>query len=446
MSSRSFALASWCREQREKTLPGRIVAQAKRHLLDAIGAGAAGAGHPVVRALAQALDDSGKALVFTDAEGRGVRSAARINGAAIHALEVDDTEGCDHSAAVVLPAALGALDAAGQPVSGTDFLRAVVLGYETGRRVQTALGGYESHNRAGWHSTATCGGFAAAIAAGMVLELSAVELASALGIAGSAAAGTWAFAADGADTKRLHPGNAAASGLDAALLARTGVRGPEKIFDDVWGGLLRTYAGPDAAPDALLDGLGDVWAFEHSALKPYASCRSTHSAVDAVRSLLADGRAAEQIRRVEILGSQLLADMVFPAPVASADVARMSLPYSIALVLTGRSLMPGSFEHTSDPALCAWMDKIQFTLESEQTHPEPLVRLVLTDGTAIETRAADPRGSMEDPLDDEAVSAKFDELTAPHLPSARADAIKRGCLGIDGLAKVASRELLGLPS
>ena len=95
--------------------------------------------------------------------------------------------------AVVIPAAISALSIAARPVTGAEFITAVVLGYEVAKRVMEALGGYWQHNRSGWHSTATCGTFGAAAAVGRILGLKQPDVASALGHAASFSGGLWAF-------------------------------------------------------------------------------------------------------------------------------------------------------------------------------------------------------------------------------------------------------------
>jgi 2-methylcitrate dehydratase PrpD len=88
----------------------------------------------------------------------------------------------------------------------------------------------------GWHLTGTCGTFGAAAAAAVILGLDAETTASALGLAGTQSAGLWAFNADGAMSKRIHPGRSAQSGVVAALLAARGFEGPRHILEAPDGG------------------------------------------------------------------------------------------------------------------------------------------------------------------------------------------------------------------
>jgi 2-methylcitrate dehydratase PrpD len=244
-------LARFIASTRFDDLPAAVVAKAKRHILDTFGAALAGATSDEARRTSEALgaaDGAGRSPAWGTSLAFSPRNAALVNGIAAHAFELDDTGGCDHSGAVVLPAAVAALDATDRPVSGRDVITAVVLGYDLGRRVLEGFGGYKPHNEAGWHSTGTCGTFGAAAAAVAILKLDARPVAAAIGLAASFSSGLWAFIHDGAMAKRVHAGRAAEGGLLAALLAAKGITGPMHVFDDAWGGFFKTFAAPPRTP------------------------------------------------------------------------------------------------------------------------------------------------------------------------------------------------------
>ena len=188
----------------------------------------------------------------------------------------------DHTGAVVVPA-LFAVGEAYPVISGKGILEAMIVGYEVGRRVLDAAGGYRPLNHEdGWHSTGPCGSFAAAAAVGKALGLDARQTAWALGLAGSFTGGTWAFAEDGAMSKRYHAGRAAETGLVAACLARSGFTGPTAIFEARWGGFFATYARTAPRPGELVRELGRRYGILRSGIKPYAACRDIHSTLDVV--------------------------------------------------------------------------------------------------------------------------------------------------------------------
>ena len=124
----------------------------------------------------------------------------------------------------------------------------------------------------------------------------------ALGLASSFSGGLWACVHNGAQSKRLHAGHAASGGLFSVLLAREGFTGPTKIFEDVWGGFSKSFAPQSEDPDAWLKDLGRVWKLGRVSIKPHASCRSTHAAIDAIDNLrAAHGFGADDVEAIEVV-------------------------------------------------------------------------------------------------------------------------------------------------
>ena len=181
---------------------------------------------------------------------------------------------------------------------------ALLAGYDLAARVLEGAGGYRPHNDLGWHSTGTCGSFGAAAAAARILKLDGARFADALGIAGTFTGGIWAFLADGAMTKRFHPGKTAENGLSAALLAQAGMTGPRQVLEAEWGGFFSTYSPGIATPEATLDGLGKEFRIDRSGMKPYACCRGLHAGIDALFQIMAETNAdAGAIRRMIVHGN-----------------------------------------------------------------------------------------------------------------------------------------------
>src|SRR5260370_37786592 len=191
--------------------------------------------------------------------GTGVRTspgcAALANGAAAHAVELDDTHnaGSIHLGVVMFSTAL-ALAEAREDITPEHFLIAVIAGYEAAARIAMAVQPKE-HYLLGFHPTSTCGVFGAAVTASKLLDLSAEHMLSALGIAGSMAAGSLEFLREGSWTKRLHAGLAAQSGIQAAMLAADGFRGPSTILEGRDGFLAGYSRQP--IPERITEGLGE---------------------------------------------------------------------------------------------------------------------------------------------------------------------------------------------
>lgn len=430
-------LAEFSAALRYEDLPDAVTAKARVHLLDTLGAAFAGTRSREFAQVLATIDPraDGAARIWGTDRRASRRDAALVNGVAAHVFELDDTGGCDHSGAVVVPALFAAAE--GRRVSGRDLIVAFVVGYEVGRRVLEAAGGYDRHNGAGWHSTGTCGAIAAAAVVARLWELSPEETLNAITGATSFGAGLWAFIHDGAQTKKIHAGRAAEGGLLAAQLAAEGFTGPSQVFDEVWGGFFRSHDHAPGDPSRFTDGLGTVYKLMRVSLKPYASCRSAHSAVDALADILAEtGRPAGDIAEIAVAASDLVVDMCGRADVEPLAAAQMSLPLAMtALAVHGTAGLPAyAAARRNDPRVADFLARI--TIARDPAHAamdEPVVTVRFNDGAVAETMVPRATGSPERPMPAAAVEAKFAELAGMRYAPETVAAIARL---VDGLAKL----------
>lgn len=436
----AMQLGRFCAATRFDDLPPALVARARQHVLDTFGATLAGsAAFEPRQVLGMLTRDAAPSQVPVWGTGAtlGGRDAALANGAAAHALELDDTGGCDHSGAVVLPAVMSALAMSRRerPVSGRELLTAVVLGYDVGRRVLEACGGYSPHNAAGWHSTSTCGTFGAAAAAAHLMGLDAAQTAAAFGHAASFSGGLWAFIHDASQTKRLHAGRAAEGGLTAALLAAQGIRGPTQVLEDVWGGFLNTYAPQSRQPDALLAELGQTWKLMRCSIKPHASCRSNHATIDAVLQLLAANPGlAQRVRQVDVRLSEFVLGMCGGRDLASLASAQMSMPYAVAVawVFGDAGLERYLAPVRGDARLAAAMSLVRLEVDPAMAAlDEPVVTITADDGLSVSHQVPIALGAPDNPMTPAALRAKFQALAAVAMPRAQADALADQVLHLD---------------
>ena len=421
-------LAQFCVDTRFEDLPPALVVQARRHILDTFGVTLAGSGSDVAKQARQVfVGEAGSTLVWGTDQRVGAAQAAMLNGIAAHALELDDTGGCDHSGAVVLPAVMAAVSMSEAPVNGRELITAVVIGYEIGRRVLEACGSYSAHNGAGWHSTATCGVFGAAAASARILGLDAQQTLAALGIAGSFSGGLWAFIHDGSQSKKLHSGRAAEGGLLAARFAQQGITGPTKLFDDVWGGFLKTLAADTAVPEALDAELGHVWKLSRCSIKPYAACRGTHSAIDALGLLLDQLQvSADQVESVQVSLCGFLQDMCGGQDINTLPAAQMSLRYALSARLVHGHCRLEAYddEQRHHPRIADWMSRIRLEVDPLLSEDgEPVVSLQTVDGRHASLCVEVPLGAPGNPLSDEALEEKFFSLAGRVMPRQQAQGL-----------------------
>lgn len=420
-----------------KDLPETTRHAVRRHMLDTLGVGIAGAAQPEPEAVAAAcrrLCGGGGAPLWGARQNVPSFSAALINGAASHALELDDASGCDHSGAVMTPALMAALPLAPH-ATDDDLIAAFCAGYDLGRRVMEAAGGYDAHNNAGWHSTGTCGVFGASIAVSRLLGVGEDVATNALGIAGSFSSGNWSFMADGAMTKRLHAGHAAAGGLMSVELARGGLIGPEHVFDTDWGGFFSTYcAKGDANPELLTADLGNLWRIHRSSIKPYASCRGTHAAVEIARRL-APSLPVTEVERISIHVTATIHRMCGGYDIRSLVDAQMSLPYAVAVAwLTGEADLSRFLPPIrGSEAVAEVMRRIEIVADpSIDNNLAARVLATRRDGVVVEDRVDVPEGSWNNPLPDTALIAKYHSLATPVIGRKGAEALHQRIFALGG--------------
>src|SRR5215831_20063709 len=274
-------LARFVEETRFGDLPKRLVENCKITVLDALGAGFVGSVQPWAQRIVEVIRRLGgtpEASVISQSWQTDIARAALANGVLIGAFECEPLTG-SHASGTVLPAALAVSQR--EHRDGPAFLAALAVGFEVSARLARTAVGLETVR--GFHNPGTQGPFGAAAAVGKLLGLDAERLTDALGIAGSSSAGLLEFAWSGGDTKRLHLGRASQLGLESALLARNGVRGPRSVLEGR-SGYFNAFSTPPRL-EKLLDGLGHKWAIEPPWLKSYPTHVTNQAVVEAIQGL-----------------------------------------------------------------------------------------------------------------------------------------------------------------
>ena len=409
----SGRLANWALGLESGDVPTGVRRAARRHVLDALGCALAarrmGEAEPAL-AVASGLGGPCEATII-GGQRTGVPSAALANGSLIHALDFDDThaDSLVHATVAVLPAALAAAEE--REVSGQQFLIAVIAGIEAVTRLGAAVP-HGFHTR-GFQATSVCGTFASALAASRLYGLNERAAVSALGIAGSFAAGSLEFLADGSSTKQLHPGWSAHSGLIASRLAAAGATGPETIFEGE-SGLYRAYLGRPVDAAQLVAGLGQRWETERLTIKPYPACQLSHASLDALRE--AGVRAADVVSIHFRLPDDAAAIVCSPESAKlhprTPYEAKFSLQWCAAALLRDGTLGVESFapSRIQEQAILELAARVTFETYDPGVPAAGAggrVDVNLRDGTTRTGEVSSSRGGPDHPLSDEQVLEKF---------------------------------------
>jgi 2-methylcitrate dehydratase PrpD len=389
-------------------------AAAQRLLLDITGlCVAARATEYVAPALAAA--EPGSATAIGHAQKMSAADAALVNGTAAHGEDFDDTfeGGPIHAGAVMVPAVLAAAEKFG--LSGGAVLQGIAVGAEAACRLSTVIP--KAVHKAGFHPTSVFGTPAAALAVGTAMGLPAEKLAGAVGIAGSMASGIIEYLAEGAWTKRMHPGWAAQGGLRAAVLAQHGFFGPRTVMEGTHGLFFGFTRGIPGGWDALLEGFGSRWVASSIAFKPYASGTMTQPYIDCARRLRAAGVSADQVVAIECETAEGILHRLWQ-PLAAKQAppngyaAKFSVPYCVAagLVLDDGGIGAFADDVVARADLQALCRKVTYVVDPKNPYPNAFtghVRTRLSDGRVVEERQANLRGGANDPLSQVELEEKF---------------------------------------
>ena len=388
---------------------------ARRLVLDIAGLCVAARHENYVQAAIASIDQPGPCRVLGHPGTLGVEGAAFVNGTAAHGEDFDDTYegGPVHAGAVIVPALLAAAER--HNASGADLLRGIAVGVEVTCRL-CAVAPMKVH-KAGFHPTAIFGVMGAVAGVGALLRLNEKQLGNAFGIAGSLASGIIEYLAEGAWTKRLHPGWAAQSGYRAVRLALAGFEGPRSVFEGKHG-FFHGYANTsDGDFEAMLAGFGQRWLWTTIAFKPYACGTMAHPYIDCARAWRQRGIAAERIARIECETAEGIVHRLWePLAVKRAPqngyAAKFSIPYAIAVALVhdNAGLSQYGEAQVKEAAVLAVAAKVAYVVDPANPYPRQFtghLRITLDDGTVHEHRQSFFKGGTEHPLSDADLAHKF---------------------------------------
>jgi len=442
-------LAAFVAGLRYEQIPGEVRDRIKLLILDSLGCALFGSELEWSRILMRtltAVDSSRGCGVW----GTGVRlsppHAALVNGTLVQGFELDDVhrQGVLHVGAVTLPP-LFAVAEVKPGMSGREFLRAAVAGYEVGPRVGMCMG--QEHIVQGWHSGATVGVFSAAAGAAAGLRLPAEQVVHALGIAGTQSAGLMA-AQFGAMVKRMHAGRSAQSGLYAALLAENGFTGITNVFESEYGGFCTTFSRSTDRFNLseLTSGLGERFETLRIALKFYSCVGTNHTSLDAIRNMQARTPfGANDIERIIVHGSKATVEHTgWAYKPEGMTSAQLNLSYCVATLLLEGDVFVDQFtdDMVADPERMALASKVEvredpkITALGSKLRHKVSVAVHLKDGTVLEETVEAPRGSEHNFARAEDIKAKFAKLTRRVLPQAQSERIMGLVLDVENLPDI----------
>lgn len=411
--------------------------EAHRTFLNWLGCAVGAAHHESVVAAIEAvtvLEPSRQATVIGRAERLDVASAALINGISSHAFDFDDThlKTIIHPAGPVASAALALAEH--QRSTGRELIDALVIGIDVSCRVGNAM--YPDHYDRGWHITGSTGTLGAAAACSRLLKLSVEQTQMALGIAASQPIGV--REQFGTMTKPFHPGAAARAGLMAALFARSGFTASPKALEAPRG-MMQTIS-TKTTWNEITDELGERFEIAFNSYKPFACGIVVHPSIDACTQLRGQGVRPEDVERIELRVHSLVLELTGKKTPADGLQAKFSVYHGCAVgLIYGRA---GEEEYADeivgDAAVIDIRDKVVATVDDSIHEASADVTAVLKNGQSVRVFVEHAVGSLQNPMTDSLLEAKFRALADGILGPVATSELIQNCWSLANVKEAGS--------
>jgi 2-methylcitrate dehydratase PrpD len=407
--------------------------EAHRTFLNWAGCAVGAANHEAARAALGAvrmLQPAPQSSVLGRADQVDMASAALVNGISSHTFDFDDThlKTIIHPAGPVASALLALAEVTGS--SGREVIDALVLGIDVSCRMGNCI--YPEHYDRGWHITGSTGMLGAAAGCARLLKLDPRQTAMALGIAASQPIGM--REQFGTMTKPFHPGGAARAGLTSALLAKNGFTASAKALEAPRG--FAQVVSPKYDWNEITGELGQRFEISCNTYKPFACGIVIHPTIDAAVQLRAKGVKAEDIERVELKVHSLVLELTGKKEPQDGLQGKFSVYHGFAAGLIFGRAGEGEYDDgiVRRADVTALRRKVAATVDDTIDEAAADVTAVLKDGRKVHVFVEHAIGSLERPMSDADLEAKFHSMADAVIGNSKTDALIAACWSL-GAAK-----------
>jgi 2-methylcitrate dehydratase PrpD len=418
--------------------------EAHRTFMNWLGCAVGAAQHEAADAALAAvamLQPAAQASVLGRADKVDMGSAALVNGITSHTFDFDDThlKTIIHPAGPVASAVLALAEHT--KATGRELIDALVIGIDVSCRVGNAM--YPDHYDRGWHITGSTGTLGAAAACARLLKLDVEQTAMALGIAASQPVGM--REQFGTMTKPFHPGGAARAGLMSALLASKGFTASPKALEAPRG-MMQTVSTKNDWNE-ITGELGQRFEISFNTYKPFACGIVIHPSIDACAQLKAQGVLPEQVERIELKVHSLVLELTGKKEPQDGLQAKFSVYHGCAAGLTFGYAAEDEFsdEVVTRDDMVALRRKVVATVDDSIAEASVDVTAVLKDGRRVHVFVEHAIGSLQNPMTDANLEAKFRGLSDPILGAAQTSDLIKACWAIGQAGSVADVAKLAAP-
>ncbi|MGH8702059.1 MAG: MmgE/PrpD family protein [Burkholderiales bacterium] len=422
-------LSSYAAALRYEDLPGEVIHQAKRLIVDTIGCALGGyASEParIARDIAATVTSTHPATVFVSGQRTSPELAVFANGVMIRFLDFNDGytstgesgHPSDSIAAVLTAAEL-------MRRGGKDAITATVLAYEVFCRVGDAVDLKPNFDHV------TIGGMASTTAAARLLGLTEKSIAEALNLNVASNIALYQTRIGNVSMwKGCAYANASRNAVFAAMLAARGMIGPAPIFEGAGGYFKAVARVPFALP--AMGGREHPFKIMECSIKRFPLGQYSQTVAQAALEVRAKIKSVDDIAevRIQTLGTavRIMANDPEKWEPETRETADHSMPYTAAVALIHGAVEESHFDDgcMHDPRVRALtrLVKVGISEEADRRMPEAMLcqlTVVTKSGASHTAEVAYHKGHWKNAMSDAEIEAKFRPLAAKVLTAAQTD-------------------------
>jgi 2-methylcitrate dehydratase PrpD len=241
-------------------------------------------------------------------------------------------------------------------------------------------------------------------------------------------------------------GLAARNGLAAALLARQNFTSAAQPIEGRRG--FANVLAPERDLSRMTKGLGETWELDANSYKPFPCGVVIHPAIDGCLQLRAAHELApSDIEAIELRVHPLVLELTGKTAPRTGLEGKFSVYHSAAVALVDGAAGEAQYSDARvvDPSVITLRQRVHAHVDTALSEDAAHVRIRLKDGRVLDRDVEHALGSLENPMTDRDLEAKFRGLCASILDDSAIDSIIAACWSLETSADSGALARLTVP-
>lgn len=399
-------------------IPPEAITKAKELIKDNLAVAVASHDAEVLKTMENLLEiDGGDHLILSSGKKGKMLEAIYMNSLASNMLDFDDAHAyVGHPGCTIVQPALVLADHYNK--TEEELLEAIVAAYEFNIRWAKAVFDYPNKMQSPFSIT-LLQSYGTIVLAAKLLDLNEDQIARAFYFGAASMPlpsnqKVGMYPGEKMNGLKNDYGQMAQAMVLAVLTAKEGVYAEPNVLDGPQG-LWKMMGSQGYKEEVVLSEIGSRWDINEVQIKPYASCRWSHAAVDGLLALKPKFKL-EDVQKIEVLTFQAAANAVSGKKPTNMFEMQFSVPHVFGMIMHDESLIYMQKSSIKKQEVIDFSDLVDVRADKKyedlfaEGYLPAKVIVTLKNGDVIEEEVLRMKGEMENPISQEEHQAKIDEL------------------------------------